>query len=518
MRPSKCSVVTNQPDNQFLKDANITLDNQEISILKNTDTVRILGVFWTLNNNHGTTFAHAYTQAKNLVGILRRKILPGKVCIHLINTIIIPIVLYRLQLTPTSPSQIKKINQLFLSIVKKKFNLPMNTPNEVIYCKDTGLGLHELQLALDKQWLGNFQTHIQPDDLTAQVIAAHTTQVQKRRRILHNLLEMPIKLYKNFSRRQPFILHIATRLQNYHIRFLSSPNMDRDNIRQVIPLDKAQPIWKQLQLSKINNVSALRTMNNTVKSYKTWSESIGATAIRNRFINREELPPFYKTIIETLSGIENQDFTMDEEYPINLTPNPFPQHRPIVPYSAQTSHIYTDGSLKNNVMGSSAIFTDNVTETHAIRGKPSPSNASSTRAELFAIFIALAASHPNQNLILYTDSQSAIKAITSFGKPLTGIRKQLKLSNYSILNSIHALIKDKGDASLVFQWIKGHSGIEFNERADVEANLARRHEPETILNRPHNSIITQYAFQNQVLLDQFIPSALQSAGDIRKYC
>ena len=95
---------------------------------------------------------------------------------------------------------------------------------------------------------------------------------------------------------------------------------------------------------------------------------------------------------------------------------------------------------------------------------------SSTRPELMAILTALLAMPLHTTVIIYTDSQAAIDGINRIMQTNSS-RHILKIANNSLLGVIKQLISSK---QLDFQIVKvkGHSGIECNDKADCLAKEA----------------------------------------------
>src|SRR5687768_14811716 len=96
---------------------------------------------------------------------------------------------------------------------------------------------------------------------------------------------------------------------------------------------------------------------------------------------------------------------------------------------------------------------------------------SSTRAELAAIWTALLTTPENFTAIIKTDSQAAIDGITkalSINKMNT--QAFLKLLNRTLITNIVHTIRSKSINCHLIK-IKGHSGLEGNERADHLAKL-----------------------------------------------
>ncbi|GBB90990.1 hypothetical protein RclHR1_18070005 [Rhizophagus clarus] len=92
--------------------------------------------------------------------------------------------------------------------------------------------------------------------------------------------------------------------------------------------------------------------------------------------------------------------------------------------------------------------------------------SSSTRPELLAILTALLTVPINNNMHIYTDSQSAIDSINNMLQ-LRGIieRKLFKQNNYILLYAIVDLVYIKR-INLILHKVKGHSGCIWNDKAD----------------------------------------------------
>lgn len=145
----------------------------------------------------------------------------------------------------------------------------------------------------------------------------------------------------------------------------------------------------------------------------------------------------------------------------------------------QTLNYYTDGSLAHNIIpGSSdplwdpsrtdvrmgaAFIEIKSNQQFSMRISNWPS---STRAELFGIFLSLLASPQNSTVNIFTDSLCAIQSINKWLElSSTKSRKRLKLNNLILLHKIGLLLKEK-NISLRLHKVKGHSGDYWNEEVD----------------------------------------------------
>ena len=125
-------------------------------------------------------------------------------------------------------------------------------------------------------------------------------------------------------------------------------------------------------------------------------------------------------------------------------------------------HIYTDGSKYSNGSTAAAMYIPSLQSATTWRLNPAHTVIGS---ELFAILKALeyCCLDPrlrSENILLLTDSQSALHAINNVISP----------SYKEYVFKIQELIYNR-QASTVLQWVRGHCGIKGNEVADRAANM-----------------------------------------------
>ncbi|GIY00343.1 uncharacterized protein CEXT_145251 [Caerostris extrusa] len=123
--------------------------------------------------------------------------------------------------------------------------------------------------------------------------------------------------------------------------------------------------------------------------------------------------------------------------------------------------IYTDGSKINNQMGSAFVAYKTEKEIFNWQGKLNNKN-SVYQAELLAIFKALQWAKQNDfsKISIKTDSMSSIQAIRKF------------FNKNHLVQKIRNIIQELRTKQISIEWIKAHTGIMGNERADFLAKDA----------------------------------------------
>ena len=179
---------------------------------------------------------------------------------------------------------------------------------------------------------------------------------------------------------------------------------------------------------------------------------------------------------EALAWLAGSDAPRAEHRPARPSARPS-QPRPQSPVSAlpharrseQDFVIYTDGSCLRNPDGPGGwaavireVATGAVTELH--EGSPSTTN---NRMELSAAIAALGFPKGLSKVALYTDSQYLKNGITKWmsGWKRRGWKKAdgQPVLNQDLWQELDALYSRH---DVTFHWVKGHVGVELNERCD----------------------------------------------------
>jgi ribonuclease HI len=129
---------------------------------------------------------------------------------------------------------------------------------------------------------------------------------------------------------------------------------------------------------------------------------------------------------------------------------------------------FTDGSGTRSHLPCGAgvvVYEDDAIIIEASRPLGLGSN---NHAELSAVRVALAITdgpeHRDKDIVIVTDSQYVMRVLTDVGAPVDRPNARL----------IALTRRSMRGRSVSFQHVRGHSGVEGNERADVLAGRARR--------------------------------------------
>lgn len=134
--------------------------------------------------------------------------------------------------------------------------------------------------------------------------------------------------------------------------------------------------------------------------------------------------------------------------------------------------VSTDGSCLRNPGGAIGWAWVNHAGPTGSGGEASGTNQI---AELRAVLEAILAHPGSEGLVIESDSQYAIKCASEW---INGWRRKgwktasgSPVKNLALIQSIDAAIAARA-GQVRFQWVKGHCGNHFNERADVLAGAA----------------------------------------------
>lgn len=127
-------------------------------------------------------------------------------------------------------------------------------------------------------------------------------------------------------------------------------------------------------------------------------------------------------------------------------------------------HLYTDGGCSGNPGpgGWGAVLICGSQEKELSGYDPETTN---NRMELMAVIEGLKALKSKRPVIIYTDSKYVLQGATEWmdGWKAKGWKKKGGLKNVDLWQELDVAMNGH---NITWEWVKGHSGIEGNERAD----------------------------------------------------
>jgi ribonuclease HI len=349
---------------------------------------------------------------------------------------------------------------------------------------------------LAKRQISNLQIDLLRDDLVGQVLRASQTIWQKNCQTQANLFECPI-IHKN--KRRYFIPYLSFLLfkNKLQLRPLANHSQPLEtNISHLLTMQEYQDHHRSLFKYKFTTVRELLTESQGetyTLDFDSWTKQ---KTCRRKFEYNLFLPRFFQTVISKIAVIEDDiDLTSgtisytDHRYnprEYSITQFKF-QIQPWISYtydspptpshSAPSITVWTDGSLDCNTSQAGygiAYTTDyqlnEFTEFANQSVRIDHQYASSKTTEARAVFQALQYPNKETAITIKTDSKTTLDNIKVFSNSNTTLRQKLKVTDHHIIDQITQLHKDFENPP-IFEWVKGHSGLIFNERADQLAKI-----------------------------------------------
>ena len=464
-------------------------DEPITDIRHKTQLTRFLGVFLTGDGSHTQTYNHARDQLTNLLNIMRTKHCPGPLSTYLVNTVLIPILSYRLQVSPVNTGQLHEINVNIRNFVKNKHHYKY-IPNLLLYDRHIGIGLQDFKSILDQRQISNALVIQRNQNITGHIQRYMSEVITTKLQLNYNIISHPIN---RELRPNPFILHISNILFDYDLQLRTITENSAENMATKLFPDSYNSyhkLYKRLNLKDLNDITLKPNNNSTpiqIQSFQQIFDNL-PTAKQNwkiftEYKQKNITPNFWQALIHLYvpyeETIPQNVINPDHIFSIRKNSTGWFNTTPINTEVTQQLRIYdhlsvyTDGSLQDSdLLGSAAIVLDSEDQViSTITAKSTPYLISSTKPELHAISSALTTIPKETKTTIYTDSKTSINNITKSMNPNLQDRAFLKMNNHMTLTSIqHELSKFLTPVTI--KHVKAHIGTHGNELADKAAKQA----------------------------------------------
>jgi hypothetical protein len=153
-----------------------------------TAVFRFLGAYLSFSRTSKGAFKVALRAAEAVAKILDKKQITGKMAAYVVNAVLIPRIAHILAATTTCNTDMARLDRLWMTIVKHKSTLPIPTPNIAAW---TILRLLKMSEVLDRTIIPNLLSLLSRQDLFGQIARACDTDLSRRNRLPHSLLNCP---------------------------------------------------------------------------------------------------------------------------------------------------------------------------------------------------------------------------------------------------------------------------------------------------------------------------------------
>ena len=150
--------------------------------------------------------------------------------------------------------------------------------------------------------------------------------------------------------------------------------------------------------------------------------------------------------------------------------------------------IYTDGAARGNPdgpggFGAVIVYQDTKGTVHTKELSAGYDRTTNKRMELLAVICALEALNRPCRVTLYADSKYVVNAfregwVENWQRNGWKTAKKDPVKNRALWER---LLQATGPHAITWEWVKGHAGVEYNERCDDLATRAADGEAHTLL-------------------------------------
>ena len=261
----KTILATNQSKAELdeIKQLGLHINNVPLTDIRHREElVRVLGVFFTLDGNHKATVTHALAQIEGISQRIKMKYTPADITTYLTNSVMIPILAYRLQVSHVSERDCKAIDIRMRELNRRKWRF-MQSNNVLLYDKEFGIGLDNFQTILEQRQVTNTLLHVRSLDKVGEITRHMVKLFTKKLKLVEPIFICPIS---QEYRPNPFTIHISNVLYSRDLQFRTIEENDKDNFSRALTT-YSYDIYKN-EINKINNIIPFRFLADITRSDK----------------------------------------------------------------------------------------------------------------------------------------------------------------------------------------------------------------------------------------------------------
>lgn len=450
------------------------------NVVDSKTSFRLLGVHLSLDGSHKNTIQMAISELQTLIGRLNSKFLTSTLAVYIANAVLLPILLYRLQVAVVRPRVCDQLQVFLNKFTRQKCNLDTSLPNVFLWDR-AFYGLGNVAARITSMQLANLQVHLLGSNYTSKAVRAVSQQITSAKKLPENIFVCPVYQSPR-TRTIPYLQWLSGQMFNMCLQFRLPIHHRAGQIAQHLSASEYQEHAKHLNSLKLTNISQV-TVQHTgqparLNSYDEFFESLTGPQINRemRLYDGIFTPEYYKAALGPFCDWTEQTLLSNPNFkPILVSPSSESYQPPdlTIPDNSDVT-IFTDGSLKDTRVAAAAILLPSDSVTALPYGQLGyrcvSTNASSTKGEIHAILLALKACPSSCRVHVFTDSQASISAISKIAESSTPSRQLLKLANYYTLRLLQHRLS-RFTTPPTFQHVKAHNNNFWNDQADL---LAKR--------------------------------------------
>ena len=177
----KSELLVKIPKNKniYNNEVDLNFGNEQIKIQpkKYSESIRILGIWMNLGKKRNFIIQQAKDEVLSLCNIMKKKFITDKQLLYIYNTVIIPRIEYRTQLTFLTKKECDNISSPFRQLFKHKIHLSTSAPNAIINNRMiyNYRNLYEVQL---QSKITNFYIQLNDKRLLGNITDIRLKQIQ----------------------------------------------------------------------------------------------------------------------------------------------------------------------------------------------------------------------------------------------------------------------------------------------------------------------------------------------------
>ena len=377
------------------------------------------------------------------------------------------------------------------------------TPTIFLNAYATDIKVPDLQTELDKQWITNTLIHIRQESLCSQIMNINLSIDQLNDRTPTNLIQTPIYFGQKQNRYMTHYISARLLYNGVKIRNIEEIQNEEQQIALILEwptLETLQSLTKATFKKKLFNkdYSMEKIRDATGTKLLSLGQILHNLKGTTNDLMKRDLEIWYNPLKEIVC--ETGSLNLKSEY---LGPNNTNNRRTrnnnntvrvepkntwiqeVLPITEDIEiQMWTDGSLDPTTgnMGAGVLILDKQEQLVRKNVQSQTTNgthASSTRAELDAIYKGLTQIPDDRKVEIFSDSQNAITNIEHLKSGNLTERQIVKMNNHDIIDQIKIQMEDR-NIQIEMTKVKAHSGIVSNEIADDLAKNSLHMDQETM--------------------------------------